>query len=204
MKELRPGLWTWTAPHPDWTPEEGGPEGWERAVRSYALDAGDCLVLFDPLVDASRVAALAERRPVVVLLTCYWHRRSTAKLVQQLDAVVHAPEADLTELGLAAEPYRPGDDLPGDVEPCPGGHANEATLWIRGHRALVAGDTFLADGGRGFRLLPDSWLDEGVTPEVLRETLAPLRELPADLLLPTHGDPVDTEARETLRSALAA
>jgi glyoxylase-like metal-dependent hydrolase (beta-lactamase superfamily II) len=203
MNELRPGLWTWAAPHPDWTPDQGGPEGWERDVRSYALDAGDCLVLFDPLLEASRVETLADRRPVVILLTCYWHRRSTAELVRALDAVVHAPEADLGELGLPAEPYRLGDDLPGDVEPYPGGHANEATLWIRGRQALVAGDTFLG-GERGFRLLPDSWLDEGVTPEAIRDTLGPLLELPAELLLPTHGDPITEDARETLSRALSA
>ena len=204
MNELRPGLWTWTAPHPDWTPDQGGPEGWERDVRSYALDAGDCVVLFDPLVEASRVATLADRRPVVVLLTCWWHRRSTADLVRELDAVVHAPEADIAELGLAAEPYRLGDDLPGDVEPYPGGHANECTLWVRGAEALVGGDTFLGGGERGFRLLPDSWLDEGVTHEGIREALQPLLQLPVELLLPTHGDPVTDDAQDALRSAFAA
>jgi hypothetical protein len=71
----------------------------------------------------------------VVVLTCFWHRRSTMDLVQALPAVVHAPETDIAELGVAAEPYRLGDDLPGDVEPYPGGHANECTLWIRGARA---------------------------------------------------------------------
>jgi glyoxylase-like metal-dependent hydrolase (beta-lactamase superfamily II) len=203
MNELRSGLWTWTAPHPSWTPEQGGPEGWEERVRSYALDAGDCLVLFDPLVDAPQVATLAAGRPVVVVLTCWWHRRSTTDLVEALAAVVHAPAADLGELGITAEPYAIGDDLPGDVEPQPGGYAAECTLWLRGHGALVTGDVLLG-GERGFRLQPESWLAEGTTRAELLDTVRPLLDLPVELLLPTHGDPVVDGARETLRAVLSA
>lgn len=72
LVELRPGLWTWSALHPAWTPEDGGPEGWEQEVRSYALDAGDSLVLFDPLVSVPDAEELAAGRPVVVILTCRW------------------------------------------------------------------------------------------------------------------------------------
>ena len=202
MQELRQGLWTWTAPHPEWTPEDGGPEGWEQDVRSYALDAGDSLVLFDPLVDATRVDALAGGRPVVVILTCAWHARSTRALVDELGATVHAPAAGLRELALAnAVGYELGDDLPGDVEPQAGAYPEEATLWLRGQAALVIGDAVLA-GERGFRVQPDSWLTEGQTPEGLREELAALLELPVELLLPTHGDPIVDDAAAVLRRAL--
>jgi glyoxylase-like metal-dependent hydrolase (beta-lactamase superfamily II) len=80
---------------------------------------------------------------------------------------------------------------------------NEGALWIRGHAALVTGDTFPA-GSQGFCLQPDSWLEEGSTPEGRLERLQPLLELPVELLLPTHGDPVVDDARETLRAALSA
>ena len=202
MKELRPGLWTWSAPHPDWTPESGGPEGWEQEVRSYALDAGDSLVLFDPLVEPAQAARLADGRPVVVLLTCHWHMRSAEELVQRLDAVVHAPATEARDIGLTIVPYAAGDQLPGDVEPRPGGYSDEFTLWIPGHRALVIGDVFLG-GERGFRVQPDSWLAEELTHESLRDRLLPLLELPVELLLPTHGDPVEDGALDTLRAALA-
>ena len=172
-------------------------------MRSYALDAGDSLVLFDPLVDVAQVETLADRRPVVVILSCYWHRRSTADLVAELGAVVHAPAAEIGELGFAAQPYQAGDDLPGDAEPQPGGYPAECTLWIRGHRALVTGDVFLG-GQRGFRVQPESWLAEGLTPAGLREQLRPLLELPVELLLPTHGDPVTNDARAVLSTALSA
>jgi hypothetical protein len=201
MEEIRPGLWTWTALHPSWTPEEGGPEGWEQEVRSYAYDAGDSLVLFDPLVSPSEIQEVAAGRPVSVLLTCRWHGRSSAELVQQLDATVHAPVASLEELGVAALPYEQGEDLPGDVEPQVGGYSDEATLWLREHAALVVGDVFLG-GERGFRVQPDSWLAEGLTHDELRERLRPLLELPVELVLPTHGDPILEDAHEALEVAL--
>jgi hypothetical protein len=203
IEKLRPGLWTWTAAHPSWTPEQGGPNGWEQDVRSYALDAGDALVLFDPQAEVADVETLADGRPVVVVLTCFWHRRSTSELVEALDATVHAPAVDLGELGLPAKPYAVGDDLAGDVEPHPGAYPNECTLWIRGHSALVIRDALLG-GGRGFRLQPESWLAEGDTTADLQERLRPLLELPADLLLPTHGVPVADDARGELRRALSA
>ena len=201
MQELTRGLWTWTAPHPAWTPKDGGPEGWEREVRSYAYDAGDSLVLFDPLVSAEEVQALAEGRPVAVLLTCPEHGRSSAELVQRLDATVHAPVANVEGLGVQALPYELGEDLPGDVEPQVGAYADEATLWLREHAALVIGDAFLG-GERGFRVQPDSWLEEGSTHGELRERLRALLELPVELLLPTHGDPILEDAHETLERAL--
>jgi glyoxylase-like metal-dependent hydrolase (beta-lactamase superfamily II) len=201
MEELRPGLWTWTALHPSWTPEEGGPEGWEQEVRSYALDVGDSLVLFDPLVETADVEELADRRPVVVILTCHWHRRSAAELVEALGVLVHAPATEARDIGLPIAPYAVGDDLPGDVESQAGGYSDECSLWIRGHAALVTGDVFLG-GGRRFRVQPDSWLADGLTHEELRERLRPLLELPVELLLPTHGDPILDDARNMLHSAL--
>lgn len=203
MKEVRPGLWTWSAPHPSWTPDEGGPEGWEQEVRSYALDAGDSLVLFDPLADPEQVARLAGGRPVAIVLTCHWHSRSSERLVQALGAVVHAPATDARDLGLTIASYAAGDQLPGDVEPQPGGYSDEFVLWIPAHRALVTGDVFLG-GERGFRVQPDSWLAEDLTHETLRERLRPLLELPVELLLPTHGDPVAEDAAGALRAALDA
>jgi len=165
MDELKPGLWTWTAPHPAWTPEEGGPEGWERAVRSYAYEAGDALVLFDPLVAVERVEELAAGRPVAVILTCHGHGRSSAELVEKLAATVHGPVEHIEGIGVQARRYEVGEDLPGDVEPQVGAYTDEATLWLREHAALVTGDVFLG-GAQGFRVQPDPRLAEGLTHEV--------------------------------------
>jgi glyoxylase-like metal-dependent hydrolase (beta-lactamase superfamily II) len=201
MEQLRPGLWTWTTHHPDWTPDDGGPEGWGPEVRSYALDAGDSLVLFDPLVEPARVERLADGRPVVVILTCYWHGRSARELAETLDAVIHAPATDAPDVGMTVTSYGLGDELPGDVEAQPAAYPEEVTLWVPSHRAFVIGDAFVG-GERGFRVQPDSWVGEGVTPQALREQLRPLLERPVELLLPTHGNPVTEDAPGTLRRAL--
>ena len=202
MEELRHGLWTWTAPHPSWSPDEGGPDGWEREVRSYALDAGDALVLFDPMSPPPDVDAMASGRPVVVLLSVHWHQRSSRELAAGLGATIYAPAEKIEEVHAPALPYGPGDVLPGGVEAQPGGYPQEATLWIPSHRALVTGDVFLGGGG-GFRVEPDSWIADGLTPAELRDRLRPLLDLPIELLLPTHGNPIVDDAHEALARALA-
>ena len=49
---LPEGVYHWTATHPEWTEEEGGQDGWEPEVSSYALVEEDTVVLIDPLVPA--------------------------------------------------------------------------------------------------------------------------------------------------------
>jgi glyoxylase-like metal-dependent hydrolase (beta-lactamase superfamily II) len=67
-------------------------------------------------------------------------------------------------------------------------------LWIESRRALVTGDT-LVDRGKGLEFLPE-WAPEGVPAEEILEALQPLRELPVEIVLPTHGPPVDRAALE--------
>jgi glyoxylase-like metal-dependent hydrolase (beta-lactamase superfamily II) len=202
VEELRPGLWTWTAPHPDWTPEQGGPEGWERDVRSYALAAGGAFILFDPMSPPPLVDQLAAGKDVAVLLTCQWHQRGAVEVVERLGASVYAPEGDTEKVNAPATAYRLGETLPGDVEPRNGAYPSEYLLWIPARRALVAGDALL-DGEGGLRVQPDSWLDDGMTHEGLRARLRPLLDLPFELVLPTHGNPVVENARGELERALA-
>lgn len=187
MQELRPGLWTWTAPHPDWTEEQGGPDGWDREVRSYAYDSGGCLLLFDPIAPPTLLLEnLVEAKDVAVLHTCSWHARDTPRVVEEYGAHVYVGHE--------------GGQLPGGVETRPAAYAQEVIFWIPAHGALVAGDVLL--GRDGLSIQPDAWLDEGQTHEGLRETIRPLLDLPVELILPTHGDPVTEDAHERLRAAL--
>jgi hypothetical protein len=62
------------------------------------------------------------------------------------------------------------------------------------HGALVFGDSF--PGGP----VPDQWLPEDKTRAQYSEWLAPLLELPVELVLPTHGDP---GSRDLLERALS-
>jgi len=69
VEEIRPGLWTWTAPHPEWHEQP--------LVRSYAAERDGVLVLIDPM---SPPASLVAGRELRVALTCPWHARSSPEL----------------------------------------------------------------------------------------------------------------------------
>jgi glyoxylase-like metal-dependent hydrolase (beta-lactamase superfamily II) len=214
---LRPGLWHWTSPHPEWTPDEH----WPEVVSSYAVDDGAQLVLFDPVAPPPELEQLAGEREVVIVLTAPWHERDSRNLVERFGAPVFTPLPDTAEdlvekYGLSPERvegwvspdvrwliegeageghfYSAGDPVPAGIEAFPGREPNEVVLWIPSHRAVVTGDT-LADFGRGFEMPPE-WLREGVTHEAVAEGLRPLLELPVEYVLPTHGAPTDMAALE--------
>jgi hypothetical protein len=189
VQELRPGLWTWTAPHPEWSERDAGPDGWGPEVRSYAYDLGECLLFFDPIAPPTLVEGLVEAQEIAVLLTCKWHRRSTDECVERFGAHVYlGPESESSE-------------LPGGVETRPGGYPDEVIFWIPSRNALVVGDVILGSD-HGIRVQPDAWLFEGQTREGLRDSLRPLLELPVEAVLPTHGNPVVEGGRNALAGAL--
>jgi len=214
IRELRPGLWRWTSRHPDWTPEEGGAEGWEPEVGSVFWEGPDAVVLIDPLVpgdERDRFFAALDRdieragRPVAVVLTVFWHERSAAEIRRRYDnATVWADERAQGRLdGELTNPFRPGDSLPGGIEPFEAGRGDEVVLWLPGPRALVAGDVLLGAPGGGVRVCPESWLPSGTGAAELRRSLRPLLDLPIELLIVSHGEPVLAGAREALALALA-
>src|SRR4051794_5152228 len=193
MEELRLDLWTWTAPHPEWKPEDAGPDGWDELVRCYAVEGGGTLVLIDPLEPPDELRSRAE----AVLLTVWCHERSA----QELGLPIRVPP-DPDHAVDGAVPYSAGDVLAGGVEASPGFSPGEPLLWIPEHGALVAGDILLGDGEGGIRLEPETWMPKGTTAREAAAGLRPLLELPVELLLPTHGDPVTEGARERLAEAL--
>jgi len=216
MRELRPGLLHWRAPHPQWTSNEP----WGPEVSSYALDDGERLLLFDPLAVPGEIEELAAGRSTAIVLTCPWHERDSRALVERLGVPVYTPWPDSAEYlmeryGLTAEqagdgspdlvwllregigeahPYTAGDRLDIGVEALPGEKPNDTVLWIESHRAAVAGDT-LVDFGRGLEINP-RWLRSDVTREHVADGLRPLLELPLEHVLATHGGPFDRAALE--------
>jgi glyoxylase-like metal-dependent hydrolase (beta-lactamase superfamily II) len=191
VQKLAPGLWRWTAPHPDWTPDESGPNGWERDVGCVYYEAPSAVVLVDPLVPPERdeyFAALdrdVERAgvAVAVLVTVHWHERSAAELGER----------------YGVRPWRGEGPLPEGVRACTfaAGRRTETVFHLPAHRALVAGDLLLgADGG--VRVSPPSWND-GVD---VRPLLRPLLDLEVELVLVSHGEPVLRDGHAALRRAL--
>ena len=220
MEELSPGLWHWTAPHPEWRPGEP----WDPNVSSYAIDDGERLLLFDPLCVPGDVEARAVRRDTAVVLTAPWHERDAEALVERLGVPVYTPLPDtaaylMEKWGLTAEqvgdgspdvawlvkegkgeahPYAAGDRLAVDVEAFPGEKPNDLVLWVESHGAVVAGDT-LVDFGSGLEINA-RWLDGDTTRQQVVAGLRPLLDLPVLHVLAAHGGPFD---RAALEQALA-
>jgi glyoxylase-like metal-dependent hydrolase (beta-lactamase superfamily II) len=212
VTRLGDGLWRWTARHPAWTPEQGGPGGWDEEVSCLYLEAPDAVVLVDPLVpEAERdrfftaLDADVERaqRPVAIVITLDDHERSAGELHERYGADVWATAAAGDAMDLeVTRPFRPGDALAGGIATFDAGRPGEVAAWIPAHATLFTGDAILG-APNGLRLCPDSWLPEETTPERFRETLRPLLELAVERVVPAHGEPVTEGAREALRGALA-
>jgi glyoxylase-like metal-dependent hydrolase (beta-lactamase superfamily II) len=214
MRELRPGLWHWQAPHPEWTPGQR----WPQDVSSCALDDGTRLILFDPLAVPDALLELAADREPVVVLTAPWHERDAQSLVERLGVPVFLPAPDtqddlvrkfgvtpeqaaggspdarwLVDGGGDAHLYSGGDRLPFGIQAFAGREQNDLVLWIEERRAVVAGDT-LADFGEGLAINLGG--RKNVTREQIAEGLRPLLDLPVELVLPAHGAPTDRAALE--------
>jgi hypothetical protein len=191
VDELRPGLYRWTARHPAWEPDQEpeSPGDWPPRVGCVAWAAPGGLLLIDPLVeDWDALEALVERHGprVHVATTLRFHARSRSR-----DEVLERYEADET--------------LPEGVEALPIEGADETVYWLQQPRALVPGDRLLGDGRGGLRMCPESWLyyiPGGCSLADLRAALAPLRELPVELVLVSHGEPVLSDGRAALERAL--
>jgi hypothetical protein len=83
--------------------------------------------------------------------------------------------------------------------------ADETMVWLDGPRALVPGDRLLGNGRGGLRMCPESWLGYIEPPiglDGLRQALAPLLELPVEIVVVSHGDPVLADAAMAIARAV--
>lgn len=212
VMELRPHLWRWTAPHPDWRPEHARDgQGWEREVASAAIVRDDEFVLLDPLAPADEADSeefwravdrdVKHHGPPHVVLTAPWHRRSTDDVWARYDGTRVWAYRGETEGGTATDRYDLDTELPGGLRAFDAHWAPEAVLWSAEHAALLTGDVILG-ASDGVRLLPDAWLTEVTSRADVAEALTPLLDLPVELVLPAHGDPVLADGAAALRRAL--
>jgi len=217
VRELEPGLWHWTAPHPDWR----AGEPWDENVSSYAIEDGERLLLFDPIAPPAEIEQLVAERETAIVLTAPWHERDSRRLVERAGVPVYTALPDSAEYlmqtyGISAEragdgspdvvwllkegigearPYAAGDRLDVGVETFPGQKPNDLVLWIESRGAVVAGDT-LVDFGNGLEI-NERWLElQRASRKQVVEGLLPLLELPVEHVLATHGGPFDRAALE--------
>jgi hypothetical protein len=219
VQQIRRDLWRWTAPHPDWKPESGGPGGWEQQVGCVFYAGPDAVVLIDPLAppagtpDADRFwkalddDVARQARPVAVLLTCAWHDRSAQAVYDRYaggpGASIWAYEGGRERMDVTVtRSFVEGDPLPGGVQAfAPGGLAGEEALfYLPPAQSLVVGDLLIGAGESDLRL---AWLDDG---EAQRKRicrgLCELLALPIEAVLVSHGTPVLTKGRPALAAAL--
>lgn len=199
VRELRPGLWRWTAAHPEWEhAEHWGPE-----VGSVYAELPDALVMVDPLVpqdEEDRFWEALDRdvervgKPVHVLLTVHWHERSVAAVLDRYKATLWRPEEKGTlPAGVHAEVVKGSDWV-------------EALFFLEPHRALIAGDLLIGKAGGGIEL-PLGWFPKGeqdwAEQELKPELRKRLAELPIELVVVSHGEPVLDDGAAALERALA-
>jgi hypothetical protein len=217
-QELASGLWRWTARHPEWHPGEFG-----REVASFAFRIGDDAVLIDPLLPPEPDPVLALIEDIVderlsIVITIPYHVRSSEKIWRRFGeraettiwghrACAKRLDNDSAFRAFEADARAPAE-LPAGITAHTIGKPRryETPLHVPSHRALVFGDAVAEVDGRLV-----VWSERRVDGDVSRfyherfnPTLEPLLDLDVDRVLVTHGQPVMSDGREALRTALAA
>jgi glyoxylase-like metal-dependent hydrolase (beta-lactamase superfamily II) len=191
LRDVAPGLWLWRLEHPDWAPDSG----WEPLVASTCVESGGEVALLDPLAppeDAVQVwERLDERPPSLVVVLKPDHVRDVDVFTRRYGARAYGPHLffphDVPETEL--EGIDPGSELPGGLVALYDGRGrNETPLWLPEQRALVFADGLTAPGGE-LRVWATAWHEERALPALRR-----LLELPFELVIVSHGEPVHDRA----------
>jgi glyoxylase-like metal-dependent hydrolase (beta-lactamase superfamily II) len=193
MDQVAPGLRRWTAWHDEW----------EQDVGSLALETSDGLVLIDPIEPPPEL-----RSPAHVLITVFWHGRTTADLETGRVWASTRSARPLENRGITVtDRFRAGDELPGGIQAFQTPRVTEVVFWLPEQRAVAVGDVLLGAGAKPratpepLRLCPERWLGKASHAE-LRESLRPLLDLPVEQVLVSHGEPVLGDARAALTAVL--
>jgi glyoxylase-like metal-dependent hydrolase (beta-lactamase superfamily II) len=207
--ELAPGLWRWTAYHPEW----------KQDVACVAYTNGTEVALVDPMLpaegaEARRFLRALDRevrkrtRPLHVLVTIRWHKRHAVELASRYatrpGAELWGPSGATTTLSLGAN--RAADRarrLPAGIIAFDAFGGDEVVFWLPRAKAVFAGDALLGGKRKPLRVCPQSWLPKGVVRSEVARSLQPLTSLPVELVVPAHGEPVRTDAAGVLAAALA-
>jgi len=188
VRDVVPGLWVWDAEYP----EPG--DGWGPAVNSTCVESGGEVVLLDakaPPEDSELWARLDARPPTAAVVLKPDHVRDVDLFVERYGVRPFGPwlfwRDDIPTVEL--EPIQPDDVLPGGLVALYDGRWRlETPLWLPEQRAIVFADGMTAP--HGDLLVWDSpWLEQRVRP-----AMRALLELPLELVIVSHGEPVHDRA----------
>lgn len=221
MDEIAPHIFSWTAPHPEYRPRA-------EEVVSYALVAGEGLLLVDPLLPADEgraTALLAEldalagaARRLDLFITIPYHTRSAEALRERYATKVPTLLWGQRNVRKRLAADTPLEDVPqvdaGGAAEVAGGAAlaytigrprrSEHPLYVPSLRAVVFGDAVVGvpSGVRFWNQSAGTGADW--YRDVFAPTLAPLAARDVEYLLVTHGPPVLKDGRRALEACLAA
>jgi glyoxylase-like metal-dependent hydrolase (beta-lactamase superfamily II) len=190
LRDIAAGLWIWRVDYPDWRPEAG----WPQTVTSTCVESGGEIAVLDALAPTEGGeevwARLDERPPTLAVVLKPDHVRDVDLFVARYGARAFGPwlfwRDNIPETEL--EPIEPGSELPGGfVALYDGRGRNETPLWLPEQRALVFADALAA---------PEGELRVWATPQEERAlpALRALLELPFELVIVAHGEPVHDRA----------
>lgn len=191
LRDVAEGLWIWRSDYPDWRPGLG----WEPPVTSTCVESrGEVAVLdaLSPPDDGAKLwRRLDARAPTMAVVLKPDHVRDVDLFVRRYGARAYGPElfwpGDVPETEL--EPVFPDQELPGGLLPVfDGRDRKETPLYLPEQRALVFADGLTAPGGE-LRVWGTPWHEERALP-----ALRKLLELPFELVIVSHGEPVHDRA----------
>ena len=191
VRDVAPGLWVWRVEHPDWTPEAD----WEPLVSSTCVESRGQIAVLDPLAPPDHAddvwTRLDARPPTLVVVLKPDHVRDVDLFAQRYGARAFGPSLfwpdDVPKTRL--EPIEPGTELPGGLVALYDGRGrNETPLWLPEQRALAFADALTAPAG-DLRVWATPWHEERTLP-----ALRALLELPFELVIVSHGEPVHDRA----------
>jgi hypothetical protein len=197
LRDVAPGLWLWRLAHPDWS--EGA--DWEPEVASFAVESRGVRLVLDPLAPRPSERAawdfLDAFAPEVAIVLKPDHVRDVELFVRWFGVRAYGPylfwPGDAPRVWI--EPIQPGDELPGGVVAHYDARGRmETPLYLPEQRALVFADALTAPGGV-LRVWTTPWHEERTLPG-----LRALLDLPFELVLVSHGEPV--HSREDFVAAL--
>jgi glyoxylase-like metal-dependent hydrolase (beta-lactamase superfamily II) len=144
-----------------------------------------------------------------VLVTVYWHGRSTKDVDATHVWASTRSARPLRNRGIdVTDPFRSGNELPGGIQALQTPRAAEVVYWLPEQRALAVGDVLLGAGAKPrpteepLRLCPAGWLGKA-THDDLRAALRSVLDLPLERVLVSHGKPILRDGAAALATVVA-